>query len=90
MALGATPARAGHFVLNYCGKLAGAGLLFGIVLAFGALQFTASQIDLAVNLFDASAYVLSLTAIAAVIVLSSLMPTWRACKVAPQEALRGD
>jgi ABC-type antimicrobial peptide transport system permease subunit len=76
--------------LTYSARLAGAGLVGGIVLALGLLQYTASKIDLLINLYDFPAYSLSLAVVAIASLLAALGPTKRACTVDPLDALRAD
>jgi predicted permease len=90
MALGATQRQVAEFILKYCARLAGAGLAFGAVLALGLLQYSASKIQLLINLYDIPAYSLSLGVVAMAALLAALGPTRRACAVDPLDALRAD
>jgi hypothetical protein len=90
MALGATQRQIARLVLSYSIRLAGVGLLLGAVLAVGVLQYTGSKIELLINLYDVSAYVLSLGVVAVAALFAALGPAHRACGVDPQQALRSD
>ncbi len=90
MAVGATKGQVARFFLNYSARLAGAGLLFGALLALGVLQYTASKIDLVIDFYDIPAYLLSLAIVAVSALCATLGPTRRACGIDPQGALRSD
>ncbi len=88
LALGATAGQVAHFILAYSTRLAAAGIVFGWVLAFGALRYAASLVNLAIDQYDLPAYLLSVGAVAAVALVAAMGPTWRACEVEPHVALR--
>jgi ABC-type antimicrobial peptide transport system permease subunit len=90
MALGATPGSIARLVLAYSARLTLAGLAFGTILALGVLQYSASKIELAIDLYDVQAYSWSLAAVAGAAMLAALGPVRRACRVDPQEAVRAD
>jgi ABC-type antimicrobial peptide transport system permease subunit len=90
MALGATPGSIARLVLAYSARLTGAGLVCGTILAMGVLQYSASKIELAIDLYDIPAYSWSLIAVTGAAMLAGLGPVRRACQVDPQEAVRAD
>jgi predicted permease len=90
MALGATPLRIARFILFYSTRLAGIGLLFGMVLAIGVMQYCASKMELAVNFFDIPAYLLGLGVVSLAALFAAAGPARRARAVDPQDAVRSD
>lgn len=90
MALGATSAQVAQFVLRYSTRLVAVGLLAGMFLALGGLQYVASKIELVIDLYDYTAYTLCLSVVMLAALLATLGPTHRACRVDPQTALRAD
>ena len=90
MALGATRASIARLVFSYSMRMTVVGLVFGMVLALGVLQYFASRIDLAVDVYDVAAYGWSFVAVAAAALLAGVAPARRACGVDPQEAVRAD
>ncbi len=88
MALGATKGQVARFVFRHSARLAGAGVLFGTVLAVGALRYIANQTDLTIDFYDFPAYLLSVCLMMLAILFATLGPTDRACRVDPQDALR--
>ena len=90
MALGATASQVAKFMLTDSARLVAIGMAFGTVLAFGGLQWAASQAPLSIDLFDLSAYMLSLSAVVVGSLFAVLSPARRACAIEPQEALRRD
>ncbi|MGJ5819550.1 ABC transporter permease [Paludibaculum fermentans] len=88
MALGATTGQVAFFILRYSTRMAAAGLLCGAILAAGALRYAASEWDLAIRLDDFAAYSASMGLMILAILLASLGPADRACRVDPQEVLR--
>jgi ABC-type antimicrobial peptide transport system permease subunit len=90
MALGATKPQVAGYILNYSGRLVGPGLVFGAILALGALQYIASIIELTIDFYNLPAYLLSLVVVVVSALFATLGPTRRACRVDPQEALRAD
>jgi ABC-type lipoprotein release transport system permease subunit len=59
-------------------------------LALGGLQYTASKIELMIDLYDFTAYSLGLAVVVVAALFATLGPTHRACRVDPQVALRAD
>jgi ABC-type antimicrobial peptide transport system permease subunit len=90
MALGATKAQVAGLLLTHSARLAGAGLVLGVVLALGALQYTGSLISLSIEVLDVPAYAISFAVVAVSALLAVLAPARRASEVDPMEALRAD
>ncbi|MBL8219066.1 MAG: ABC transporter permease [Bryobacterales bacterium] len=90
IALGATPARIARLMMHYSVRMVGAGLVFGVVLALGMLQYGASKINLAIEMYDPLAYSGTLVVVAAAAVGAAVGPLRRACGVDPQQAVRTD
>jgi len=90
IALGATPLRIASVVLAHSSRLAAVGVLFGLILAVGVMQYFASQIQLTMNLFDITAYLFGIGAVAISAMFAAAAPTRRACGVRPLDAVRSD
>ncbi len=90
MALGADSFRIARLVLGYTARLAGIGVLAGLALAIGLLQFVASQVELMIHLGDVSAYALSFATAALAALAAAFGPLRRALAVDPQSALRSE
>lgn len=71
-------------------RLGAIGVVFGVVLAVGVLQYLGSKIDLAMDLFDLPAYLLTTGVAGGAAFLAVFWPARRACKIDPQAALRAD
>jgi hypothetical protein len=90
MALGATAGQVARFVLSYSGRLAAGGVVCGMLLAVGVLQYVGSKMELLVEWTDLRAYGVSFAVAAVAALIAVAGPTRRACRVDPQVALRTD
>ncbi|MBI2685116.1 MAG: ABC transporter permease [Acidobacteria bacterium] len=88
MALGASAMQITRFVVFYTARLAAIGLIFGLILAIGVLQYLGSRMELLVNLLDTSAYGLTLVVALLAALVAAFAPARRACRIDPQTALR--
>jgi putative ABC transport system permease protein len=89
MALGADRGRVQGMVLGDGARLVGLGLLIGLVGALGLSGTMASQL-FGVTPRDPMVMVVVTTVLLAVGMLASFLPAWRATKVDPVTAMRGD
>jgi len=88
MALGATAGQITRFVVSYTARLSAAGLVFGMILAVGGLQYLGSKMELLVNLFDVTAYLWVAAVAVCAAGVAGFLPAKRACRVDPHVALR--
>jgi predicted permease len=87
LALGANRATVLRMVLTEGLKLAGAGLLLGLIGAAAATRALRSQLfDVSPN--DPATYALVVLLLLAIALLASYLPAWRASRIEPLEALR--
>ena len=87
MALGATPADAARIVLARVAGMTGPGLILGLVAAVG-LAAVAQPILAEVRATDPPALAGAVTMLSTVAILAGLVPTLRATRVSPADALR--
>jgi hypothetical protein len=90
MALGASQTQVAKFVLGHSARLAAAGILFGILLAIGVIQYTSPRIDIVIDIYDFPAYSISLAVVIIAALFATIGPARRSCRVDPQVALRSD
>ncbi len=88
-AVGATPRQVLALVLGEGLRLAGLGALLGVLGAFAAGRLV-ERLLYGVETYDLATYLAVPTVILATAVLAALIPAWRATRVAPTLALRGD
>lgn len=87
MALGATRRRVARGVVRRGLGLAGAGLALGVLGALAASRLVASFLY-GIGPRDPASFVVVPAILAAVALLASLVPAWRASRIHPMEALR--
>ena len=87
IALGATPGGVTRMVLGGAWRMAAAGLVAGIGLAYGVTRFLASLLY-GVKPTDTWTYIVVSTALAVVVLAASYLPARRASRVDPVVALR--
>jgi predicted permease len=87
MALGAEPQRVALMVLSEVARLAAAGMLLGIPLAYAAGKLLDSQL-FGVRSFGGSSLSVALLSLAVIAALAAYVPTRRASRVDPTTALR--
>jgi ABC-type antimicrobial peptide transport system permease subunit len=91
MALGATAPAIMRLVLRQSLRLAGLGVIVGVVAAWCILQMLSAAIQLqAVSLFDATAFGGALALVLAATALAACSPARRAARVDPVQTLRVD
>jgi predicted permease len=91
MALGATGRAVVALVVRQSLRLAGAGALVGVAIAFAAMKALSSVITLEeVSLLDATPFVAGLAAALAATALAAYQPARRATRVDPAETLRAE
>jgi predicted permease len=88
MALGAQPAAVLRLVLGHGSLLVAAGLVVGLVLAFGATSFVPPALLLNVNPRDPMTFVATSLLLAVVAMVASYLPARRATRIDPLIALR--
>ncbi|NIR42456.1 MAG: ABC transporter permease [Gemmatimonadetes bacterium] len=89
IALGATARSVLRLVMRRGAVLVGAGLLLGIIAAFGATRLVQEQLY-EVNATDPATFI-SVSLFFVLVALSAcLIPAWRACRVDPVEAFRAE
>lgn len=89
MALGATTLSVLSLVLRQMGRLAGIGLVVGLVLALGASKLLNSYLFM-VNTFDPLGYMMGGAAVLLACVAAAVVPSYRAAAVQPVTTLRHD
>lgn len=87
MALGALPADVLRMVLLDAGRMAGAGVVIGLVAAFALSRYVESQL-FGIQAADLPIYAGAAGALAAVAALAALVPAWRASRIDPVSSLR--
>jgi predicted permease len=91
MALGATSARVVRLVIRQCARLAAAGVVLGVGLAFVALKLFSSAIDMRnVSVVDAGAFAAAVAVVLAASAGAAYLPARRATRIEPSQALRAD
>jgi hypothetical protein len=91
MALGATPRAVMALVLGTSGRLAGAGVVAGTVVAFSALKILDSAMHLSsLSLLDAMAFAAGIATVLIATACAVWQPTRRATLIEPARVLRGD
>ncbi len=89
MALGADRGDVYRLVVGRGAMLAGAGLVVGLVSAFGVTRFMASML-FGVGATDAATFVIVPAVLGMVALLASYLPARRAAGVDPMTALRSE
>ena len=89
MALGAQRGDVLRLVLSRGAMLTSVGIGLGLAAGFMLVRFLASVLTGAID-NDAIVFVVFTSAVAGIALLGSLIPAWRATKVDPLSALRGD
>jgi predicted permease len=91
MALGASGAAVVRLIVRQSARLAAAGAMIGLIVAFGALKALSSAIQLqTVALVDAAAFAAGVGVVVAAAALAAYHPASRATRVDPSAALRAD
>lgn len=91
IALGAPRAAVLQSFLAAGGKLVGAGMLLGLIASFGAARLLQSQVDLfKVPAFDPPSFAGATLLILLVATAAALIPSLRATRIDPAEALRDE
>ncbi len=91
MALGAQRHQVLGLVLKDGGRLAGLGILIGIIASLGVARFVGSQVDLYhVKAIDPVSFVTVIVVLGTVALLACWLPARRAASVNPNEALRSE
>ena len=88
-ALGASPGAVLRMVLSQGMRVAGVGVLIGVVAALAAGRLIATQLY-GVSPFDVATLVVATSIFLVVAGVASLLPAARAARTAPVEALRAD
>jgi ABC-type antimicrobial peptide transport system permease subunit len=89
MALGANTAAVLWMVLKQSMRMAALGITAGVVLAAGASQLLASQMEMVmVNTFDVPAYAGGVMLVIFAAVVASYIPSHRAAQIDPSTTLR--
>jgi len=87
MALGARPAVVLRMILAEAGKMAGAGIVIGLIAAFAVSRYVESQLY-GMKASDPLVFAAGAIVLAAVAVAAALLPGWRASKIEPVVALK--
>jgi predicted permease len=87
LALGATPRRVRAMVFKQVGSMAAIGMTVGLIVAVAAGRGIGSLL-FGLSGYDPAALVAAVAALAIVIAAAAYLPTSRAARVAPMEALR--
>ncbi len=91
MALGATSSRVLRLVMRQCARLAAAGMVVGVVVAFGVMKVFSSAIEMRnVSIVDAGAFGVAVSLVAAAAAVAAYIPARRATRIDPSQALRAD
>ena len=91
MALGASGAAVVRLIVRQSARLAAAGAMIGLIVAFGSLKALSSAIQLqTVTLVDAAAFAAGVVVVVAAAALAAYHPASRATRVDPSAALRAD
>jgi len=91
MALGASGTAVVRLIVRQSARLAAAGAMIGLIVAFGSLKTLSSAIQLqTVTLVDAAAFAAGVVVVVAAAALAAYHPASRATRVDPSAALRAD
>jgi predicted permease len=91
MALGATAGSVVALVMRQSVRLAGIGAIAGVAIAFAALKFLSSLVQLKeVSLLNATPFAVALVLVLAATGLAAYQPARRATRVDPAETLRAE
>lgn len=91
MALGATSSRVLRLVMRQCARLAAAGMVVGVVVAFGVMKVFSSAIEMRnVSIVDAGAFGVAVSLVATAAALAAYIPARRATRINPSQALRAE
>ena len=91
MALGATAGAVVRLVMKQSVRLAGIGAVVGLGIAFGALKFLSSLVQLKeVSLLNAAPFAIALVLVLGATALAAYQPARRATRVDPAETLRAE
>ena len=89
IAVGATPAAIVRGVIAQAARLAGAGMAIGAIAAAGLSRFLVSNVQILPS-FGAGAYALGAVVMLTATIAAASMPSLRASRIDPSEALRAD
>jgi ABC-type antimicrobial peptide transport system permease subunit len=89
LALGATPASVFSLVLRQGVVLAAIGTAIGLALAYLSGRIVSSQVY-AVRASDPLMLTGAIVVVAGVVLLATMIPAWRACRLNPSSVLRTD
>ena len=87
MALGAQPAVVLRMILLEAGRMAGAGIVIGLIAAFAVSRYVESQLY-GMKASDPAVFAIGAALLAVVAVAAALVPGWRASKIEPAVALK--
>ena len=91
MALGATSGAVVRLVMRQTTRLAGAGAVIGLAIAFAAMMALRSAIQLqTITIVDAVAFLAGLVVVLAATALAAYQPARRATRIDPAQTLRAD
>jgi predicted permease len=91
MALGATAGAVVALVMRQSARLAGGGAIVGLAIAFSALRFLSSVVQLKeVSLLNAAPFAIALLVVVAATAAAAYQPARRATRVDPAEPLRAE
>jgi ABC-type antimicrobial peptide transport system permease subunit len=89
LALGATPGSVFILVMRHGAILAGAGTLIGLLIAYLSGQVVASQVY-AVRASDPLMLGAAIAIVGGITAFATMIPAWRASRLAPSGVLQGD
>ena len=87
MALGAQPAVVLRMILVEAGRMAGAGIVIGLIAAFAVSHYVESQLY-GMKAADPTVFTAGAVLLAVVAVAAALVPGWRASRIEPVVALK--
>jgi predicted permease len=87
MALGAQPGVVLRMILLEAGRMAGAGIVIGLIAALAVSRYVESQL-FGMNASDPTVFAAGAVLLAIVAVAAALVPGWRASKIEPVVALK--
>jgi ABC-type antimicrobial peptide transport system permease subunit len=87
MALGAQPAVVLRMILVEAGRMAGAGIVIGLIAAFAVSHYVESQLY-GMKAADPTVFAIGAVLLAVVAVAAALVPGWRASRIEPVVALK--
>jgi len=87
MALGAQPAVVLRMILMEAGRMAGAGIVIGLIAAFAVSRYVESQLY-GMKAYDPAVFAAGAALLAVVAVAAALVPGWRASRIEPVVALK--